>query len=131
MKTLKLAYFGKTEQSFLGKTGHIIGLRFLRKLNCLKICCYIRGMKKKIILISTLFLVLNVQNSYALPERKFKNCTELNKVYVGGVSEKKSSTNKNKAGVIQESKNAPKVSSKIYRDNKGLDRDKDGIACEN
>ena len=88
-------------------------------------------MKKEIVIISILFLVLNVQNSYAVPERKFKNCTELNKVYVGGVAEKKSSKNKNKAGVIQESKNAPKVSSKIYRENKRLDRDKDGIACEN
>ena len=87
-------------------------------------------MKKKILLIVTLFLISNVQNSYAIPEKKFKNCTELNKVYVGGISEKVTSTNKNKAGVLQESKNIPKVSSKIYKENKGLDRDKDGIACE-
>jgi hypothetical protein len=88
-------------------------------------------MKKKILLVATLLLISNVQNSFAIPEKKFKNCTELNKVYVGGISEKKTSTNKNKAGVLQESKNIPKVSSKIYKENKGLDRDKDGIACEN
>jgi hypothetical protein len=88
-------------------------------------------MKKKILLVATLLLIPNVQNSFAIPEKKFKNCTELNKVYVGGISEKKTSTNKNKAGVLQESKNIPKVSSKIYKENKGLDRDKDGIACEN
>jgi hypothetical protein len=92
---------------------------------------YIRGVKSKIIFISTVFVFFNLSNSFALPEKKFKNCAELNKVYVGGVAEKQSSTNKNKAGVPQESKNAPKVSSKIYRENKGLDRDKDGIACEN
>lgn len=87
-------------------------------------------MQKKILLVATLILISNLQNSYAVPEKKFKNCTSLNKEFPGGVAEKATSVNKNKAGVIQESKNAPKVSSKIYKENKGLDRDKDGIACE-
>jgi hypothetical protein len=88
-------------------------------------------MIKKILIVASMSLFLTAQNSYAIPEKKFKNCTELNKVYVGGISEKKTSINKNKAGAPQDSKNAPKVSSKIYKENKGLDRDKDGIACEN
>jgi hypothetical protein len=88
-------------------------------------------MMKKVLIVASISLILTAQNSYAIPEKKFKNCSELNKVYVGGISEKKTSTNKNKAGVPQDSKNAPKVSSKIYKENKGLDRDKDGIACEN
>ena len=88
-------------------------------------------MIKKILLIASISILLTTQNSYAIPAKKFKNCTELNKVYVGGISEKKSSANKNKAGVPQVSKNAPTVSAKIYKENKGLDRDKDGIACEN
>jgi len=88
-------------------------------------------MIKKILLIASLSLILTAQNSYAITEKKFNNCTELNKVYVGGISEKKTSINKNKAGVPQDSKNLPKLSSKIYKENKGLDRDKDGIACEN
>jgi hypothetical protein len=87
-------------------------------------------MKKSIILISILLSTTSIQNAQALPEKKFKNCTALNKEYSGGVAEKATSVNKNKAGVLQESKNAPKVSSKIYKENKGLDRDKDGIACE-
>ena len=87
-------------------------------------------MKKKILLVATLLLISNVQNSYAMPEKKFKNCSALNKEYPGGVAEKETSVNKNKAGVLQDSKNTPKVSSKIYKENKGLDRDKDGIACE-
>jgi hypothetical protein len=88
-------------------------------------------MKKKILLVATLFLISSVHIAYAIPEKKFKNCTSLNKEYPGGVAEKATSVNKNKAGVLQESKQVPKVSSKVYKENKGLDRDKDGIACEN
>ena len=88
-------------------------------------------MKKKIALISILLSTLFIQNAQAIPEKKFKNCTALNKVYPAGVAEKSTSVNKNKAGVLQKSKKVPKVSSKIYKENKGLDRDKDGIACEN
>jgi hypothetical protein len=87
-------------------------------------------MKKSIILISILLTTIFIQSAQAIPEKKFKNCTALNKEYPGGVAEKATSVNKNKAGVLQDSKNTPKVSSKIYKENKGLDRDKDGIACE-
>jgi hypothetical protein len=87
-------------------------------------------MKKSIILISILLTTIFIQNAQAMPEKKFKNCTALNKEYPGGIAEKATSVNKNKAGVLQDSKKAPKVSSKIYKENKGLDRDKDGIACE-
>jgi hypothetical protein len=88
-------------------------------------------MKKSIILISILLTTIFIQNAQAIPEKKFKNCTALNKEYPGGVAEKVTSVNKNKVGVLQESKKVPKVSSKVYKENKGLDRDKDGIACEN
>jgi hypothetical protein len=88
-------------------------------------------MKKKIALISILLSTLFIQNAQAIPEKKFKNCTALNKEYPGGVAEKATSVNKNKAGALQESKKVPKVSLKVYKENKGLDRDKDGIACEN
>ena len=87
-------------------------------------------MKKSIILISILLSTIFIQNAQAIPEKKFKNCTALNKEYPGGVAEKATSVNKNKAGALQESKKVPKVSSKVYKENKGLDRDKDGIACE-
>jgi hypothetical protein len=59
----------------------------------------------------------------------FKNCTQLNKVYKGGVA---------KAGVkynkVSGKKRAftvkPKSSTALYKANKKLDRDKDGVACE-
>ncbi|MRX73081.1 hypothetical protein GJU40_13110 [Bacillus lacus] len=56
---------------------------------------------------------------------KYGNCTELNKVYKGGVA--RSSSVKNKGG---KTKYKPFVSKALYDANSGKDRDKDGIACE-
>lgn len=55
----------------------------------------------------------------------FKNCTELNKVYKGGVA--KDAKVKNKGG---KTKYTPTVSAEIYKANASKDRDNDGIACE-
>ncbi len=57
--------------------------------------------------------------------KTYKNCTELNKDYKGGVAI--SSSTKNKGG---KTKNKPFVSEELYNANKKSDRDKDGIACE-
>jgi hypothetical protein len=54
----------------------------------------------------------------------FKNCTELNKVYPGGVA-RPGAVN---AGGMTEL--TPKFNKKLYEANKKSDRDKDGIACE-
>ncbi len=54
----------------------------------------------------------------------FKNCTELNKVYPGGVA---------RPGAVNAggmTKITPKFNNKLYEANKKSDRDKDGIACE-
>ena len=83
-------------------------------------------MEKRILLVSILLSTLFIQNAIAIPEKKFKNCTALNKVYPGGVAEGQYRINENRGTRIP-----PKVSSKVYKENKGLDRDKDGIACEN
>jgi hypothetical protein len=56
--------------------------------------------------------------------KKFKNCTELNKVYPGGVA-KPGAVNKGGA-----TKNQPTVNASLYKANIKSDRDKDGIACE-
>jgi hypothetical protein len=57
--------------------------------------------------------------------KTYKNCTELNKDYKGGVAT--SSSTKNKGG---KTKYKPYVSKELYEANKKSDRDKDGIACE-
>ena len=54
----------------------------------------------------------------------FKNCTELNKVYPGGVA---------MPGAINSggmTKKTPKYNKALYLANQKSDRDKDGIACE-
>ncbi len=54
----------------------------------------------------------------------FKNCTELNKVYPGGVA---------LPGAVNaggNTKKVPKYNKALYLANKKSDRDKDGIACE-
>lgn len=56
---------------------------------------------------------------------KFKNCTELNKTYPGGVA--KNAKVKNVGG---KTKYKPFVSAEIYKLHTKMDRDKDGIACE-
>jgi hypothetical protein len=54
----------------------------------------------------------------------FKNCTELNKIYPGGVALPGAV---NAGGMT---KLTPKFDKKLYEANKKSDRDKDGIACE-
>ena len=54
----------------------------------------------------------------------FKNCTELNKVYPGGVALPGAV---NAGGVT---KKEPRYDKALYNANKKSDRDKDGIACE-
>jgi hypothetical protein len=73
-------------------------------------------------------LMASANPTYATPisfERKFANCTELNKVYPGGVAKNSKVTNKGGA-----TKNTPAVKPAIYKKNVSKDRDKDGIACE-
>ncbi len=68
----------------------------------------------------SLSLITNAQAATV----KFKNCTELNKVYPGGVA---------LPGAINAggaTKQTPKFDKKLYEANKKSDRDKDGIACE-
>lgn len=82
-------------------------------------------MKKEIttaVICLGLLLVPSTHSSAAA--KKFKNCTELNKVYPGGVA-KPGAVNKGGA-----TKYKPTINAALYKTNKKSDRDKDGIACE-
>jgi hypothetical protein len=72
----------------------------------------------------SLGLVLGISQSTYAAAKKFKNCTELNKVYPGGVALPGAV---NKGG---KTKKTPKYDKALYTANKSSDRDKDGIACE-
>jgi hypothetical protein len=81
----------------------------------------------KLILIS-LALVISLIFPASFPAnaaaKKFKNCTELNKIYPGGVALPGAV---NAGGVT---KKEPKYDKALYTANKKSDRDGDGIACE-
>lgn len=88
-------------------------------------------MKKLFTILLSLGLILGFSfGSSDVAEAKtnvktYKNCTELNKVYKGGVA--RSSSVKNKGG---KTRYKPYVSKALYDANKKSDRDKDLIACE-
>jgi hypothetical protein len=87
-------------------------------------------MQKALVAVSIVALCFgfNTLTASAKPivfEVKFSNCTQLNKVYPGGVA--KSKTVRNKGG---KTKKTPTVNAKVYAENSSKDRDKDGIACE-
>jgi hypothetical protein len=76
-----------------------------------------------------IFILLGVVPIVSTPTsnaaaKKFKNCTELNKVYPGGVA-KPGAVNKGGATKIE-----PTIDAALYKANSKSDRDKDGIACE-
>jgi hypothetical protein len=81
-------------------------------------------MKKTITLSIALAVGLSVIPISQASAKTFKNCTELNKVYPGGVALPGAV---NKGGAT---KLTPKYDKKLYAVNKKSDRDKDGIACE-
>jgi hypothetical protein len=81
-------------------------------------------MRKKLVLVSvSIGLILTATPAHAAA-KVFKNCTELNKVYPGGVA---------LPGAVNAggtTKLTPKYDKALYTANKKSDRDKDGIACE-
>jgi len=87
-------------------------------------------MKKVLVLASIIALGLGSASVSAsahpiVLDKKFANCSALNKVYPGGVAKSRSS--RNKGGNTNYS---PTVNAKVYAENSSKDRDKDGIACE-
>lgn len=81
-------------------------------------------MKRLLTLIICLGLTFGLLPTSQAAARVFKNCTELNKVYPGGVA---------LPGAVNAggaTKKEPKYDKALYNANKKSDRDKDGIACE-
>jgi hypothetical protein len=81
-------------------------------------------MKKFLVLVFCISLSIGSISTANAAAKKFKNCTELNKVYPGGVA-KPGAVNKGGA-----TKKEPFIDAALYKANSKSDRDKDGIACE-
>ena len=81
-------------------------------------------MKRLILVAISLALTFGLMPIGQAAAKIFKNCTELNKIYPGGVA---------MPGAINAggtTKKEPKYNKALYNANKKSDRDKDGIACE-
>ena len=80
----------------------------------------------RVILVSmtAIAFMISAQCSSWASEKEFKNCTELNQVYPGGVALPGAINKGGKTKLI------PKFSENLYKLNMKSDRDKDGIACE-
>mgnify|MGYP000214889616 FL=1 len=81
-------------------------------------------MKRLVTLFMCVGIAVSAVPSSQAATKVFKNCTELNKVYPGGVALPGAV---NSGGVT---KKVPKYDKALYVANKKSDRDKDGIACE-
>jgi hypothetical protein len=68
---------------------------------------------------------LMVGTAAASSPRHFRNCTAVHTVYKHGIAKSRYAAS-HATGLT----GAPKVSRSLYRANKGLDRDHDGVACE-
>jgi hypothetical protein len=68
-------------------------------------------------------------NAEAAAKYKFANCAALNKVYPHGVG-KATAKDKTSGKRVTTFKKDTKLYKKIIANRSGLDRDKDGIACE-
>ncbi len=81
-------------------------------------------MKKIITITICLVFITAFPSTSNAAAKKFKNCTELNKIYPGGVA---------LPGAVNaggSTKKEPKYDKALYAANKKSDRDGDGIACE-
>ena len=81
-------------------------------------------MKRLIALFICVGIAISAIPSAQAAAKVFKNCTELNKVYPGGVA---------LPGAVNSggtTKKTPKYNKALYVANIKSDRDKDGIACE-
>ena len=81
-------------------------------------------MKRLLVATTFIGLALGLMPTSQAAAKVFKNCTELNKVYPGGVA---------LPGAVNAggtTKQTPIYDKKLYEANKKSDRDKDGIACE-
>jgi hypothetical protein len=57
----------------------------------------------------------------------FQNCTDMHRVYKGGVKRKGAHDHRTSGG---HARYAPYVSTRLYNANSQMDRDRDGVACE-
>jgi hypothetical protein len=74
-------------------------------------------------------LVLTAAPASATVPARYKNCTAVNKVYKHGIG-RATAHDRTSGKPVTTFKRSTKLYNAAIKANKGLDRDKDGIACE-
>ena len=87
---------------------------------------------KKLSVLLSLVLVTSITAPATAAPVKYKNCTKLNAVHPSGVAKPGAQDTKKVKGkkVAVTTSGVPTYDAALYKKNKKLDRDKDGIACE-
>jgi len=82
--------------------------------------------------ILALFILVSFTTPATAATVKYKNCKGLNAVHSSGVAKPGAVDTKKVKGkkVPVTTSGVPTYDAALYKKNKGLDRDKDGIACE-
>jgi Excalibur calcium-binding domain len=88
--------------------------------NCLLACVLV-----------TLVSSVGAQSAVSKVPPQYKNCTALNKKYPHGVGKANARDHTSSGDPVTNFKRSTKIYLEAISFNKGLDRDKDGIACEN
>lgn len=87
---------------------------------------------KRFALVIALLLVATLTVPAGAATVKYKNCAKLNAAYPTGVAKPGATDTKKVKGkkVAVTTSGVPTFDAAVYKKNKKLDRDKDGIACE-
>jgi hypothetical protein len=90
-------------------------------------------MKKKLAILLAAAVAFSVTPAVAAEAKvkTFSSCTAVHKVYDGGIAKKGAKGNRNQySKKMMPFEHTPKFSTALYKANKHLDRDKDGVVCE-
>jgi hypothetical protein len=87
---------------------------------------------KKLSGVLALFILISFTTPATAATIKYKNCKKLNAVHTSGVAKPGAQNTKKVNGkvVAVTTTGVPTYDAALYKKNKGLDRDKDGVACE-
>ena len=79
-------------------------------------------MKRTVVFVVGVVMVVGAMTGCT--PKKFANCTDVHNTYKGGIAR----PGAHQVGMV--TKYSPKVDQALYDANSGMDRDKDGVACE-
>jgi excalibur calcium-binding domain-containing protein len=84
-------------------------------------------MRKRVGLVAiSIVVALGIAQAPAQAAREYRNCTQLNRRFEHGVAKSRAAARRE----VRDGYGRPRVSRRIYRANRDLDGNSDGVACE-